>query len=128
MCGIFLHDWSSSGFEGMCSDFGLKASDEEMEDVEILLATYVYADYNGDAFVLFRKNGKLFEVNGSHCSCYGLSERGWGPNDSRTQWQPEETSKETLLHRIKEGSLGSDDYSGNGFSNELESILEELNV
>jgi hypothetical protein len=62
---------------------------EPVEDAEFLFAAYTYEDYSGSAFVLFRKDGKLFEVNGSHCSCYGLE----------GQWEPEETSKEALLKR-----------------------------
>jgi hypothetical protein len=36
--------------------------------------------------VIFEKDGKLWEVNGSHCSCYGLE----------GQWQPEETTWEAI--------------------------------
>lgn len=62
---------------------------EQLESVEILYAYYSYEDYSGDAHVIFRKDGKLYEVNGSHCSCYGLE----------GQWEPEETSVEALLFR-----------------------------
>jgi hypothetical protein len=59
---------------------------------EILFASYENQDYDGDAFVLFRKDGKLYEVHGSHCSCYGLEEC----------WQPEETTVEALAERGKQ--------------------------
>ena len=49
---------------------------------EILFASYGGCSYAGDALVLFERDGKLFEVNGSHGSCYGLE----------GQWNPEETS------------------------------------
>lgn len=42
-------------------------------------------------WVVFRKEDKLYEVHGSHCSCYGLE----------GQWSPEETSFEALLDRLE---------------------------
>ena len=84
---MFLNDWSDSGFDGMCSDFRIDGG--ALEGATILLASYTYENYTGDAFVLFERDGKLFEVNGSHCSCYGLED----------QWEPEETTKEALLAR-----------------------------
>lgn len=56
---------------------------------EIILACYGGGAYEGDAFVLFEHNGKLYEVNGSHCSCFGLE----------GQWEPEETSWRALEQR-----------------------------
>lgn len=78
MEAVYLHDWAD--IEGLMDDFNI--GPEVLQGCEILLASYTYEDYNGDAFVLFRKDGKLFEVNGGHCSCYGLE----------GQWDPEETS------------------------------------
>lgn len=51
-------------------------------DDEVLYAQYGYGSYDGSARVLFERNGTLFRVDGSHCSCYGLE----------GQWEPEETS------------------------------------
>lgn len=62
---------------------------EQLEGCEILYAWYGYSDYSGDTHVIFRKDGKLYEVNGGHCSCYGLEE----------QWTPEETTVAALLFR-----------------------------
>ena len=59
------------------------------DDIEILIAWYSYASYEGSAFVLFRQDGKLFEVEGSHCSCNGLE----------GLWEPVETSTATLKKR-----------------------------
>ena len=67
---IYLNDWKNTGIDGMKRDFNI--DDPYLEGVEILLASYTYKYYVGDAFVLFLKDGKLYEVNGSHCSCYGL--------------------------------------------------------
>lgn len=53
---------------------------------KVLFADYSYGDYEGSARVIYKKYGKLYEVYGSHCSCYGLE----------GQWEPEETSAESL--------------------------------
>jgi hypothetical protein len=85
---IFKNDWKEDGINGLQGDFQLK--DGELEGVEVLFADYTYEDYEGDAYVLFRKDSKLFEVYGSHCSCYGLED----------QWEPEETDIETLIGQM----------------------------
>lgn len=114
---IFLHDWKDSGVEGMMDDFGIDGA--ALDGVKILLASYTYEDYEGDAFVLFEKDGKLYEVNGSHCSCYGLSENGRGDDNNVTQWEPEETTIEALRHRLEHGYVGV-------IVNELRAVLDEL--
>lgn len=80
------------------SQFELEAG--ELRDAFILLAWYGGGCYDGSAFVLFERGGKLYEVNGGHCSCYGLE----------GQWDPEETSAEAIVHRITQGHLGQDSY------------------
>lgn len=88
--------------------------ENSLDDVNILLAWYGGGDYEGSAFVLYEMGGKLYEVNGSHCSCYGLE----------GQWMPEETLVEALIHRIKKGHLGNDSYYSNGiFGDQLLEIL-----
>ena len=42
-----------------------------------------------------RETGKLFEINGSHCSCYGFE----------GQFEPEETNVAALQHRAEKGDL-----------------------
>jgi hypothetical protein len=84
----------------------------EWGDINILFASYNYANYEGDAWVLLEKEGKLFEVNGSHCSCYGLE----------GQWDPEQVSLEELKHRLEKGTLGKDG-SLNCFATELKRFL-----
>jgi hypothetical protein len=61
----------------------------EYNDIEVLMAVYHYEDYNGEAMVIFKKDGKLYEVNSSHCSCNGLE----------GSWLAEETNYEALLVR-----------------------------
>jgi len=57
-------------------------------DAEILFAYYGYEDYSGYAFVVFERDGKLFEAQDAHCSCNGLE-----------VWRPEETTWAALAMR-----------------------------
>lgn len=82
---IFYENFGSEQdvFDSFC------VSEEERNGVEFIYASYDTPPYEGYAHVIFRKNGKLYEVNGSHCSCYGLE----------GQWTPEETSIAALMAR-----------------------------
>ena len=88
---VFFGDWvvgsEAENIEQMCSDFAINKS--EIDGVEIIYAWYSYENYSGDALVLFAKDGKLFEINGGHCSCYGLE----------GQWEPTETTLDAMLMR-----------------------------
>lgn len=138
---IYLHNWEESKKTGVISDFEyiniskaeFEAADcpigskeywlnekskmqqklKEWEGINILFASYGEDNYSGDAFVLFEKNGKLYEVNGSHCSCYGLE----------GQFDPEETTLEAIRYRLLEGTMGRDAYSDNEFADELMQFL-----
>ena len=138
---VYLHDWSESKRFGVISDFeqlNLSESDfkakespypnkeywaEKVDrakkvipnwnDIKILFASYSYENYSGDAFVLFSKDGELFEVNGSHCSCYGLE----------YQWSPEPVVLKELEHRLTVGTFGTNSYCGNEFNEELKKLL-----
>ena len=118
MNAVYLHDWSD--FDGMVEsfrDYGADVAEHArlFEGVEVLLASYSYEDYSGLAFVLFRKGGELFEVNGSHCSCYGLED----------QWEPEQTTVAALRYRLDQGQLGNGHYDGSGtFADELRAVLD----
>lgn len=63
------------------------------KDEEILFASYGGGGYDGDALVLFQRDGKLYEVHGGHCSCYGLED----------QWDPGEVTWAALALRPREG-------------------------
>lgn len=145
---MYLNDWEDSGFIGLVADFsGICITKKEFEATEcpipntkywiekkgkmkgelekeqwkaidVMLASYARETCAGDAFVLFKKDGKLYEVNGRHCSCYGLE----------GQWEPEETTVESLLHRLDAGSLGNDNYAGNKFATELRAVLSEIEI
>lgn len=91
----------------------MKVHLENWKDINILFAVYTYIEYAGDAFVLFEQNGKLYEVNGSHCSCYGLE----------GQWEPEETNLEAIKYRLTEGKMGNDYWSGDTYNTELKKFL-----
>lgn len=60
----------------------------DLKDEEVLIAVYSYEDYSGSAFVVYQRNGKLYEVHESHCSC----------NELET-WEPEETTWAALSMR-----------------------------
>lgn len=85
------------------------------EGAEVLFAIYDEHSYEGDAFVLFRHDGGLFEVNGSHCSCYGLE----------GQWDPEPTSVDALHLILDEGTKFSGGFSAEE-SNALRAVLDRL--
>ena len=136
---VYLNDWSDK--IGLISDFDqiymskaeyeaetapyanvkmweekkqrMKEAIERWKPINILFASYSYSNYSGDAWVLFERDGKLFEVSGSHCSCYGLEE----------QFDPEETTLEAISHRATEGKLGRNDWTDNEFSVELKKFL-----
>lgn len=110
---VFLGNFNNEG--DVASEFHV--SDNSLDNAFILLAWYGHGDYDGSAFVLFERGGKLYEANGSHCSCNGLED----------QWRPEETTVEELLHRVKNGHLGHDSYYNEGtFGPVLLRMLERL--
>ena len=80
------------------------------QEIEVLLARYSQEGYEGSAFVLFTQNGELYEVNASHCSCFGLE----------GQWEPEETTWQALYKRTKDG------WSFEDFKEEMYSVLGPL--
>jgi hypothetical protein len=89
----------------------------EREGVEILFAVYWSESYDGSAFVLYRKDGELYAVEGSHCSCYGLED----------QWSPVKVTKESLVHEIEKGELGQSRYDEDGnFGGRLLEFLKKL--
>ena len=58
-------------------------------DEQVLFASYGGAMYEGDATVVFERDGKVYENHGGHCSCYGLE----------GQWDPEETTWAALAKK-----------------------------
>lgn len=79
--------------EDILSNFRLSEEDEAVfKNATVLFASYTYADYSGNALVIYEVNGKYYEVHGSHCSCNGLE----------GQWNPEETSFKALTDRYED--------------------------
>lgn len=117
---MFLNNWKD--IEEMKSDFWPNYNEPkyagELDGANVLLASYGTPSYEGYAFVLFERGGELYEVNGSHCSCYGLED----------QWAPEQTTVAELMHRLENGRLGEGDYDENPFANELRQVLKALVV
>lgn len=64
------------------------AADHLGEGVELIAAVYDQGSYDGSAFCVWRKDGKLYEASCSHCSCNGLDD-----------FTPEETSAAAMLMR-----------------------------
>jgi len=114
---MFLHNWKEGGVKQLLSDFNV--GPEVLEGATILLAEYNNFEGSGTAFVLFGRDGKLWEVNASHCSCFGLEGPGCYRGTTETKWDPEETTPEALLHRIH--STDFDDCR-----TELLQVIEEL--
>jgi hypothetical protein len=81
---------------------------DALKGAKVYLAWYGYGSCDAYSLIIFKKGEKLYEVNGSHCSCYGLE----------GQWQPEETSWKALAMR----NLVSD-VDGSG---EAQAILTAL--
>ena len=74
--------------DDVLSNFNIGLSD--LKGLTILLASYTSQGYEGEAFVLLcDNNNNLFEVNSSHCSCYGLE----------GAWNLEKTTIEALNKR-----------------------------
>lgn len=57
-----------------------------LDGAELLYACDESANYSSMAIVVFRKDGQLYLVSGSHCSCYGYED----------QWVAEPTTVEAL--------------------------------
>lgn len=112
--GPFLHRWREANQRTLCRDFALPPG--ALDSIEILLASYVADSYGGEAFVLFRQAGGLYEVNASHDSEASLE----------GQWEPEETLVAALRYRLERGRLGRAEDDTNLFADELRRLLAGL--
>lgn len=92
MKAVYLGSFSDK--QDVESNFSLPEG--QLDKANVLVACYSNECYEGYAFVLFEEDGKLNEVHGSHCSCYGLE----------GQWEPEDVTLDELKHRVKHGDLG----------------------
>lgn len=80
-----------------------------LDELKVLIAIGS-SDYNyeGDIWVLYEKNGKLYEVSTFHDSISGFD------------WDPEEVSMEELLNRFIEGTFF------NKFGEKVKSKIQEF--
>jgi hypothetical protein len=86
-----------------------------LDGVTPLVYDYTYADYSGSAYGLFQRiDGSLFEVHGSHCSCYGLED----------QWCEEDVTIEFVRDRLANGTYVSRSYSA--VEAELQAVVNFL--
>lgn len=69
------------------------------EPEEVLLARYDNESYDGYAIVIYRQGNRVFEVTGSHCSCYGLE----------GQWTPEEYDIPTYIAVLRRRGASDED-------------------
>ncbi len=58
-----------------------------------VFAAYSTPPYEGDAVVIFNRDGKWWLATGAHCSCYGLEE----------QWEPEQFDPNVHFAAVAEG-------------------------
>lgn len=103
-----VYDGGFADRERMMEAF--EVSEKELEGYNVVYAYYEDDCYDGSAFVLLEKNGEYFEVNGSHCSCYGLE----------GQFDLEATTAEALKHRADEG------HSYGAFASSIPSLKEHF--
>lgn len=75
-----------------------EADEKALDNADVLFAAYEQECYEGSATVVFRRDGKLYENHGGHCSCDGLE----------GQWSPEETTVEAFVMREPYRGLSSD--------------------
>jgi hypothetical protein len=108
---LFLADLAGMDREKLLAHIKESYEPEEFDfrGCVFLVAYESVGSYGCDSssFFLFRRDEKLYEVHGSHCSCYGFED----------QWKPGETSVVALKHRAKEGRV----FSAGGYDdNETE--------
>jgi hypothetical protein len=91
------------------------ADPDVVDGLEVLIGYESVGDWGCDSssfFLLRDKDGNLFEVHGSHCSCYGFED----------QFTLEPTTIEALKFRINESYNHSVFYTGGYDNNEKENI------
>lgn len=94
-----VRDWSSYDYS---ERYAPRVPEGMPTDAEVLLAAYDHEGYTGSAFVIFERDGKVYENEGSHCSCHGLED----------QWSPTEVTWPALALRVPLilKALESNDY------------------
>jgi hypothetical protein len=104
--------------EEIASEFQIPL--EEILKFNILVWSYKLGNYEGEAVLILqdKESGELFEVNGAHCSCFGLE----------GQFDLEPTNIEALQFRLENNpdyGLEQNEFE-HSFRNKLIAVLEEL--
>lgn len=89
----YMSDFGWTNSQDVLNSFN--ASSEALDGCRVFVACYRDTDYSGSAYVLYASGKTLYEVHGGHCSCYGLE----------GQWEPEDTTIESIQFRLKNGNL-----------------------
>lgn len=92
------YNYTTSEYKKDYSAFG------NIDDIEIIIAFYEYENYSGEAYVLFKQDGQLYEVFSGHCSCYGLE----------GTWDPEEVTIPYMRRRLLDNKDWGRDYGWRG--------------
>lgn len=87
---IYAGEWKDRADIVCETEYGANIPTED----ELVYARYDSYNYEGDAIIVFVRDGVWYENNDGHCSCNGLD-----------QWAPEVTSPEALLLRTKQVDL-----------------------
>ena len=95
--------------EEIAQEFNIEVS--ELDNCQILFAVYKTEPHEGSALVVFMRDGKLYEVKSTLCSCYSPC---YGLEN---QWNPKETSLEALRMI---------DFTYYGFEKEAEGFFIDL--
>lgn len=82
------------GFEDWDDVLRTYNAPEGFENALPLLAEYTQESYDGWSAVMFIHQNKLYTVQGSHCSCYGLED----------QWDPELIEWDIAVEFLKRNS------------------------
>lgn len=92
-----IYEDNFENWEDVVSQFQVGDEDEKKEPDAVYHAGYTYENYEGSAYVAYRRGDKYFTVSGGHCSCYGLEE----------QWEPEEYDLKTFKEVLdrQDGSI-----------------------
>jgi len=97
-----------------------EAPSDLVNKLDILIAYESVGSWGCDSSSFFlvkdKETGVLYEVHGSHCSCYGFE----------GQFTLEETSVDALKFRVKESKYGSVFYTG-GYDRDEETNYKAVN-
>lgn len=108
---VYFNDFDDRA--DVIKNFEIKDSD--LENANVLFASYGGGSYEGDAIVILTREDDVFEVHGSHCSCHGLED----------QWDEEKTSWESLFERyVKNEKHYFEDEHGVDAKIHLKALIE----